>query len=876
MAGWVGGLMVACMLMGLAAVEAAGQGGTVAKMPMPVDRSRTADARWRSKAVLESRLLCDMESPQGWSHRGFGRMQFVAERPKEGKTCLRLVSPTKGTQPGGRRGRPWGECAARFDARGEDWTAWNRLSVWVRPHAPGHKNVSFLVKFHNAGKENLPGSHTRGALHYVLLTNGAWNHVAWEIPHLARDKVTAVEFIYRLQGNEPGAASEVRFDLDRLGLQKVEADYWEGWAVAPGRIAFSHTGYLPWVTKTAMAGGLKAPNWQLLDARTGKAVVTKPLATTRTPLGEFQVMDFSDADEEGVYVLRAGKVRTPPFRIAADVWRDTIIKTINHFFCQRCGHAVPGVHEVCHRDWQCRHGGRTFIINGGWHDAGDLSQGLVNTGEAVYAMFDLAEPLRASEAALSQRLIEEGTWGLDWVLKTRFGDGFRSVWATMDFWTDNEVGTVDDVVFEAKNEPMPNFIAAAAEARAADVLKRDDPQKATACLAAARDDWQHAVAKTPARPHLELASYAALASVEMLKATGEQTYADKAAAYARIIGQCQQRERTDWRVPLVGFFYRGPDRRQILHYGHRGHENAPVQALVELCEALPDHPDWVEWYATVVLHSEYLRAIARFTEPYGVLPASAYRVDESKDAYFQAQVRQGVELAEGVYLRRFPVWWDFRGNSGTVLSQAKALSAAARLRKSYAFDELVGLCWRQLEWHVGKNPFAQSLLYGQGHDYAPQYTATSGDIVGGLPVGIQTLRERDVPYWPTSNCYNYKEIWVHPSSRWLAIMRDLTPEVEPPRLRFISVSGGDVGDGKATLQVRANGSGRLVFTLRTYNLTVADPHKQMTLEAGKDQAHTWTLAVADSRRPWVAVVVPDGDVSARAELVGGFPPLRRP
>jgi hypothetical protein len=74
---------------------------------------------------------------------------------------------------------------------------------------------------------------------------------------------------------------------------------------------------------------------------------------------------------------------------------------------------------------------------------------------------------------------------------------------------------------------------------------------------------------------------------------------------------------------------------------------------------------------------------------------------------------------------------------------------------------------------VGLNPFCQSTMYGEGHEFAPQYTPTSGDIVGGLPVGIQTSRNRDEPFWPADNCYNFKEIWVHPSSRWLAIMADL-------------------------------------------------------------------------------------------------------
>jgi len=54
-------------------------------------------------------------------------------------------------------------------------------------------------------------------------------------------------------------------------------------------------------------------------------------------------------------------------------------------------------------------------------------------------------------------------------------------------------------------------------------------------------------------------------------------------------------------------------------------------------------------------------------------------------------------------------------------------------------------------------------------------------------VGIQTSRDGDEPFWPAENCYNFKEIWVHPSSRWLAILADLEAVArigreDPPRV----------------------------------------------------------------------------------------------
>jgi hypothetical protein len=146
-------------------------------------------------------------------------------------------------------------------------------------------------------------------------------------------------------------------------------------------------------------------------------------------------------------------------------------------------------------------------------------------------------------------------------------------------------------------------------------------------------------------------------------------------------------------------------------------------------------------------------------------PAGIYRLADTSDPQQRRQIQEGKRLAEGVYLRSFPVWGDFRGNLGVLLSQATAAATAGSLLNSSALKQLATT---QLEWTLGRNPFGQSLMYGVGYDYAPQYTAMSGDITGSLPVGIQSRLHDDVPYWPTANCYNYAEVWVHPVSRFFA------------------------------------------------------------------------------------------------------------
>ena len=108
-------------------------------------------------------------------------------------------------------------------------------------------------------------------------------------------------------------------------------------------------------------------------------------------------------------------------------------------------------------------------------------------------MFYLAETVKEKDPELYEGLIEEARWGLDWVLKTRFGDGYRSVWATMDFWTDGIIGTFDDIIFKAKNVPMANFDTAATEALASRVLKDRFPHLSDWCRQAAIEDFKFAL-----------------------------------------------------------------------------------------------------------------------------------------------------------------------------------------------------------------------------------------------------------------------------------------------------------------------------------------------------------------------------------------------
>ncbi len=736
--------------------------------PMQANYENSIKYKWDNKQILDSKNLDSMESLDNWQHKDFGRLSLTDQRKYSGKHSLKLSSPTKGEKPGPKKGRPFGAARALYKVGGQDWSQWNRISFQVYPDLPGFRTVSLSLIFHNKGEEKVPGPYDRNGFNYVLLENQKWNRVNWEIEHLGRNKVTAVELRYRLQGNEPGATDTVSYYFDELKLEKVKPDHYEGWNVASGKIAFSHIGYAKDFSKQAIASDIKADKFSIINAENQKTVLQKAIQSHETPLGQFKILDFSELDSTGKYYLKAGNIKTRHFEINSfnQLYKSTITKTINHFYCQRCGTKIPGIHSTDHRDCTCHHGDSMLVVNGGWHDAGDLSQGLVNTAEAAYAMISLAEKIQPDYPKIADRLLKEAEWGVDWLLNTRFGNGFRCTWITMDYWTDGIIGNVDDLTSRANNDPYDNFVAAKTEARAYQAFQQTDSIKANYCLETAENDWKFARDKSK-QLNLGLAGYGLTSSLTLFNITNKEKYKQAALEYGNYILECQQEKNLNPDIKIKGFFYRSADKTNILHYSHRGHEQEPLLGLKKLCEMFPEHDRFEEWQNAIQLYANYYKNVVGYTAPYHMLPAGIYNINNADDQVEKEQIQNGIKLTDQYYLKKFPVWKTFRGNCGTVLSQTKALASVAK----YLDDqELLQLCYKQLQWVMGLNPFNQSLMYGEGYNFAQQYSAMSGNIVGGLPVGVQTHFNRDEPYWPTECCYNWKEIWVHPSSRWLWIM----------------------------------------------------------------------------------------------------------
>jgi hypothetical protein len=901
------------------------------RLPLKETVENSARYRWEHKPLIDSMLLDNAENPATWIHDDFGTMTFTTDHVMDGKYSIKLQSKTKGEKPTADN-RSWGYCSAIRPVAGEDWSYWNRLSMWIYPDLPGHKTVNVYILVVNDNGKNRSRDN-------IILKNHEWNKIVSEIEFLPRNKVTGVEIRCRLQGNEPGTSDTFTYYVDRLELQKVVPDHYKGWNVAPGKIAFSHTGYPVGAQKSAIASDLKAETFAIVNSITNKVMLSKPIANETTYRGTFQILDFSELNDPGTYYIRAGDIKTPSFRIDEQIWKLPLEKALNFYYVLRTGVAIPGVHDASTMDWHATNGEKTVSLTGGWYDAGDLSQGLNNNGEATLFMFRIAEQLKRKNEnpALADRLIEEATWGLDWILKTTLHDGLRPLWAVQAWWSNGIVGDNDDPHEEFGKSANEFMKAAAAEAIGYRMLKNTDPIRASVSLKTAEEDYNYAVSylekELLTSPTCVAAASSIIASVELFKATSKKQYAEQALALAPQLTDAQERTYIPGNDKgITGFLYENPKKEKTMHLysGWDAHEHNQILALADLCEAFPNNPQWMTWYSAVAMFSDLQKKILENTAPFKLVPGGVYMDDEylkandSQKEKMQMQLLGGQRIGDKHVVRAFLANDGHFGSLHLVMSQAISINTAARLRGDL---EAAQLAEQQLGWTFGCNPFSQSLMYGEGYDYVPQYTPMCGNIVGALPVGMPTFGAVDEPYWPAgSNEPAPKESWVQTEQLFIYLAGELLgPSVLSGKsksavqirnktngliiklnpdnkgdfrttltqgyylvtlnglehqltvlpgysynlnrdLSFTPVASID-RDGKVKIEVDARGTGVHTFEIRTSNMSISEGNKSVKLKSGDIQHLTWTGSIASKNSPWYVVIVPDGDLSQRKEVM---------
>lgn len=748
------------------------------------DYKNCAEYRWLNKEVKEELLLFDGSSLDKVELRN-ANIEHQAKIGLSRKYAIHGFSlyATANTKIENIKPRPTFSLKINFGQI--DLSKYNRIRAKIYIEAKGYQNFYFHFGFGN------PDSFTN---HAPSLLPNQINDVVFEVSKIKRDKVEYMTIAPFLMGCPPEAEPIINVYVLEVKAELVEAEYELGWNLE-NRIAYCHSGYYVDKEKVAIIQNEDICEFKLIDEN-GIEVYKGKSEILVSDFGVYQILDFSKFTKEGMYRIFVNNVYTKPFVISNNPFLSSLWKSINFLRMLRCGEDVAGVHSACHLN--CRtydDEGRTVPNFGGWHDAGDVSQFEICTAEIAHSLLELAKCYKEKDKILYERLLAEAKVGLSWLLRTRFGNGYRAMAVTYSIWRDNVLTKDNETVLTnpAENGPFENFLASACEAEGYLAFKDIDENFANWCLKAAKEDFEfgkdgyekgiYTKRWGPSIP-VQTSGQGAIAATILYKITNDEYYLNWLSDYLETVIACQEKE-YHFKENIRGYFYEDPHHQYILSYDHRGHEQVPIQALVLACEVVSDHPSYARWLHSIELYKEYIESTSLYTKPYGLIPANVYFLDkinydhitipstipkEQAVEEIQNQVKAGKKLSDNAYLRIFPVAIQRRGFHATLLSKTKAISMIARLLKD---EKLKQIAINQLEWVLGKNPFSTSTMYGEGYNYHPLYVAFSRQIVGSLPVGFKTYKEKDEPYWPVINNAVYKEIWGHTTGKYLWVLADI-------------------------------------------------------------------------------------------------------
>lgn len=667
----------------------------------------------------------------------------------------------------------------------------------------GYDRISFMVYPDCEGMGvtniNLGISHIS---HLINLKNRKWNRCLLEIDPSLLASARSIRISSTARGRDLTYGNTATYKIDSLCFEKVSHPYKEsGWVPDEGVISYSTSGYLTGHEKTAIAAASDRPESFRIINRQGKTAYKGKSWIMESSIGRYAVLDFTGLNKEGEYAIIYDDIQTPWFSIGKDMWKSSQWKVLNFIFCQRCGYDVKGIHSTCHTDLYSQHNGVRIPYCGGWHDAGDLSQQTLQTADVTFALFETYNRLKDSDPLLAARMKEEGRWGLEFILKNRYGDGYRASSMGLLHWLDGIVGSKDDIsTVRVQNLPFDNFLYSGYEAYCALALKGEDRKTYDYLVKVAQEDYAFAMEKylkdgyagfTQPYEHTyntsesQFMATVSWAASQLYTLTGKQEYAGHAVEFIRYVLECQQNEPVG-KENIRGFFWRDISKRSIVHYIHQSREQFYMMALESLCRIQPEHPDREIWEEGIRLYADYLESIYGYTTPYNMIPSGIYHIDEASDTNafyalhlfppedaqerYHAQIRKGVKITDEFYIKRFPVWFNiFNGNNAIILSTAKAAAICGKYLDDPALKQIA---LDQLYWIAGRNPFNQSMIYGEGANYPALDSFSSGEIVGAIPVGIKTVGDEDIPCWPQVTNACYKEVWVTSAGKWLSLLSE--------------------------------------------------------------------------------------------------------
>ncbi len=216
-------------------------------------------------------------------------------------------------------------------------------------------------------------------------------------------------------------------------------------SVSQSWIRINQLGYTPHAIKNAVLvskdRSFHTANFCVRDALTNNVVFTSEKVTACGGYGPFSYsfrLDFSELDSPGAYYVEIDSVRSPNFKIDANIYNGSADFLLNYMRQQRSGYN-PSLMDSCHT-----HDG--FIIYhptldsthidvaGGWHDASDYLQYVTTSATAAFQLLfsfdqhphafnDLYGANGIAGANGIPDVLDEAKWGLDWLVKMNPSDG---------------------------------------------------------------------------------------------------------------------------------------------------------------------------------------------------------------------------------------------------------------------------------------------------------------------------------------------------------------------------------------------------------------------------------------------------------------------
>ena len=573
----------------------------------------------------------------------------------------------------------------------------------------------------------------------------------------------------------------------------------------------------------------------------GSAVQTGKLSAGSNPdnwlnNGKFYVAELKDV-KAGKYTLQVSENGQPQqsgeFTVGENALaKNTLGTVLDYFYNDRANN--PTV-EGWDKSMGIYKSDKKVDVHGGWYDAsGDVSKYLSHLSYANYlnpqqiplTVWSLAFaseriPKLLSSTSTKAKTADEAAYGADFLVRMLSDEGYFYM-TVFDNWG-SPLGKREICAFTGSDGVKSTDYQAAfregggmaiAGLASAARLKLKGDFSSDKYLEAAEKGYKHLSEKQGngdcayCDDHKEnIIDYytALLAATELFAATGKKDYLTDARKRA---------EGLIYYLSDDGYFWSDNEKKRP--FWHASDAGLPLVALVRYAEiegpisvdaknpdfdlidwgcvdrigATCDNPHFSKVMDAVKAHLKWLVSITnKVDNPFGYARQTYKTQDKIKDGFFIPHDNES------------NYWWQ--GEDARIASLSAAAVYAARSLDENVADSVQKYATDQLDWILGKNPYATCMMYGKGtknpqkYDGQSTYDATlEGGIANGISgknqdgsgiawtddgvgaVGFDALKE-------TWQVWRWDEQWL-PHSTWylMAVVErydEMTKIIEPPR-----------------------------------------------------------------------------------------------